>query len=97
MQLDEALQRGLGLGLLVGLVVGIGLLELGLLRQRRAGGAALEFLEQRDRLVVGARLQFILGFGIEPVGAPRADLVVRRRRTAGQQRCRSQQQGGDNR
>ena len=36
------------------LVLGIGLVELRLLRQRRAGGAAFELFEQRHGLVVGA-------------------------------------------
>src|SRR5690606_30070415 len=84
-QLDEAVQRGLGLGLLVGLVVGIGTFQLGLLRQRRAGRAAFQLLVQGDRAVVGAAVGFGLGLGVDLVGTPAGGLVLLGRGTAGQQ------------
>ena len=49
--------------------------ELGLLRQRRAGGAALQGLEQRHRLVVGAVVELVLGLGVDAVGTPARGLV----------------------
>jgi ATP-dependent DNA helicase DinG len=90
-QLHEALDGGQRLRLVAGLVVRIGLLELGLLRERRAGSAPLELLEQRDRLVEGTRVQLVLGFGIELVRAPAFGAVHFRRRAAGQQQQRCQQ------
>ncbi|MCY1367452.1 hypothetical protein D9M69_543870 [compost metagenome] len=74
-QLHEAVERGDGVGLFAGLVLGVGLFELGLLGQRRAGGTAFELLVQRHCLVVGAGADFVLGFRVDAVGAPVRGLV----------------------
>jgi hypothetical protein len=97
MQLEKAVDGRQGLGLVAGLVVGIGLFQLGLLRQRRSGGAPLEFLEQRDRLVIRSGTEFVLRFSVDLVRTPVRRLVVRRRGTRRQQRRGSQCQGGNGR
>ncbi|MOA19509.1 hypothetical protein D3C78_1398960 [compost metagenome] len=70
MQLQEAVQRGLGLGFFAGLVLGIGFFQLGLLGQRCARGAAFELFEQRHGLVEGAGRNLVTCFGVDPVGSP---------------------------
>ena len=83
-QSDEAIQGGRGLDLLAGSVLCVGLFELGLLCQRRAGGASLKLLVQADGLFVGAGSQFVLGLGIDLVGTPLFGLVLGHRGAAAQ-------------
>ena len=75
MQLNETVQRGNRLDLFVVLVLRIGLVQLGLLRQRSACSAAFEFFEQGNGLVKGTTGHFVLGFCIYLVGAPAHRLV----------------------
>ena len=79
MQLHEAVQRGDGQRLLACPVVCVGLVQLSLLSQDRAGGAALEFFEQGDGLVVGAPVEFVFRLLVDPVGTPFGGLVRGRR------------------
>src|SRR5256885_4569905 len=78
MQLQEAVQRGGGLDLVAALVLGIGLVELGLLGQGRAGGTAFELLEQRNGLVERAGGGFVAGLGIDAVRGPLGSRVLLR-------------------
>ena len=88
-QADEAVaggdrRRGLALA-----VVGVGDLELRLLRVATVRKARLELLEELDCLVIGAVAYGVLGLGVEPVGRPAGgfvDLFRQQAAAAGQQR-----------
>jgi len=82
--------RGQRLGLFARFVLGVSLVQLGLLRQRCACGAAFELLVQGDRLFVGARIAFVGGFAVEAVGAPAGGLVNGGGVAAGQGQCHAQ-------
>ena len=94
-QLDEALQHRQRLGLLAAAPQHVGALDLRLLRQRRAGGAAFEALVELGGLVVGAGRGLVLAseynFSGRPVGARRAGR--RRRRPAPRWRSRGPRAG----
>jgi hypothetical protein len=69
-ELQKAVDGGKRLWRFGGLVVRIRLVQLRLLSQRCAGSPAFELVEQHDRFVVGAGVQFILGLGVNLVRAP---------------------------
>ena len=79
MKLDETFKRGDGLGLLVVLVIGVRLVQLGLLGKQGAGSTALKLLQKGNRLRVRARIDLVLGFSINLVGAPPGGVVRCRR------------------
>ena len=60
---------------LLGLVMGVGLVQLGLLRQGRAGCAGFQFLQQWDRLVILAVVHGVPGVRIDGVRAHAGCLV----------------------
>ena len=64
-QLDEAVERRQRLRLLAAFQRHVGALDLGLLGEQRAGGAAFEPLVSLIALLVVAERGFFLGFGIE--------------------------------
>ena len=72
--------------LLAGLPVGVGALELRLLRQQRAGGAAFEALEQLDARARSCPTPLVLGLGVEFLGRLSAVVVLRRRWQPAEQR-----------
>ena len=70
MQLEEALDRRQSLRLLARLPQQVGPFDLRLLREQRAGGAALDALVQLDRALVVAERGLFLGLCIQSLGAP---------------------------
>jgi hypothetical protein len=73
--------------------IGVGDFELGLLRIAAVGEAGFEFFEILDRLVVGAFVHGLLGFGVELVGCPVGGLIDDVR----QQAAPAQKDGADDR
>ncbi|MNT36156.1 hypothetical protein D3C72_1722230 [compost metagenome] len=90
MQTQETVQHGQGLRLFAGLVVGVGLVELGLLGQRGACGTAFELLVQRHGLVEVARVALVLRLGVYLVGAPAHGVVHWRAGAAREGDCGAQ-------
>jgi hypothetical protein len=84
MELEEALDRRQRLRRLGGLPQQVRALELRLLRQHGAGGAAFETLVELDRLLVGAGRLLLLGFGVEPFGGPLGRVLLADRVAASQ-------------
>ncbi len=93
-QLDETLKGRDGLGFFVVLVVGIGLVQLRLLGQRRTRGATFQFLQQRNGLGIGPRIHFVLGLGVDLVGTPTCGVVNGRRRAPVQQCSQTEKHPG---
>ena len=69
-QADETVQRGNRLRLLVGFVLGVGLVNLGLLGQHGTSSAAFELFVQANRFVPGACRTFVAGFLVDLFGRP---------------------------
>jgi hypothetical protein len=76
MQLDEAVAGGNRRSRLLVLPVGVGDVDLRLLRVAAVGIARFELLEVLDRLGVGAVVERILGFGVELVGRPADGFIL---------------------
>jgi hypothetical protein len=76
MQLDEAVAGGDRRGRLLIFPVGVGDVDLRLLRVATVGIARFELFEVLDGLGVGAVVERILGFGIELVGRPADGFIL---------------------
>ncbi|EXI76396.1 MAG: hypothetical protein AW07_00343 [Candidatus Accumulibacter sp. SK-11] len=97
MQLDETVAGGDRRCRFLVLPVGIGNVDLCLLRVAAVGIARFELLEVLHRPRIGALVERFLGFGVELVGRPadRFVLAFREESAAGKQR--SEKKGCDNR
>ena len=92
-QLHEPVERCDGLRFFARLVVGIGLVDLRLLGQGGPCSTALQLFQQRNGLVVGPAVHFVLGFRVNAIGTPARRFIDRGAGAASQQT--SQQQGGN--